>query len=52
MEPISEYAQLPLRFVDSVPRRYEVLRPLILLGERTAAQRAEETQLPPKPCGI
>jgi hypothetical protein len=48
MEPISEYAQLPLRFVDSVPRRYEVLRPLILLGERTAAQRAEETQLPPE----
>jgi hypothetical protein len=48
MEPISEYAQLPLRFVDSVPRRYEVLRPLILLGERTTAQRAEEPQLPPE----
>ena len=47
MEPMSEYAQLQLRFVDSIQRRYEVIRPIILLGERTAAQRAEETQLHP-----
>ena len=51
MEPMSEYAQLQLRFVDSIQRR-EVIRPIILLGERTAAQRAEETQRTPKLCGI
>jgi hypothetical protein len=49
MEPMSEYAQLQLRFVDSVQRRYEVIRPIVLLGDRTAAQRAEETQLHPEP---
>ena len=48
MEPMSEYAQLQLRFVDSIQRRYEVIRPIILLGERTAAQQAEETQLHPE----
>ena len=48
MEPMSEYAQLQLRFVDSIQRRYEVIRPIILLGERTAAQRVEETQLHPE----
>jgi transposase len=48
MEPMSEYAQLQLRFVDSVQRRYEVIRPIVLLGDRTAAQRAEETQLHPE----
>ena len=48
MEPTSEYAQLQLRFVDSVQRRYEVIRPIVLLGDRTAAQRAEETQLHPE----
>jgi transposase InsO family protein len=48
MEPRSDYAQLQLRFVDSVQRRYEVIRPIILIGDRTAAQRAEETQLHPE----
>jgi putative transposase len=48
MEPMSDYAQLQLRFVDSVQRRYEVIRPIILIGDRTAAQRAEETQLHPE----
>jgi Helix-turn-helix domain len=48
MEPMSEYAQLQLRFVDSIQRRYEVIRPIILIGDRTAAQRAEETQLHPE----
>src|SRR6266568_4998467 len=48
MEPMSEYAQLQLRFVDSVQRRSEVIRPIILIGDRTAAQRAEETQLHPE----
>ena len=48
MEPMSEYAQLQLRFVDSVQRRYEVIRPIILMGDRTVAERAEETQLHPR----
>ena len=48
MEPLSDYAQLQLHFVDSVQRRYEVIRPIVLIGDRTAAQRAEETQLHPE----
>src|SRR4030095_8755688 len=48
MEPMSEYAQLQLHFVDSVRRRYEVIRRIVLLGDRTVAQRAEETQLHPE----
>src|SRR5437870_6956663 len=48
MEPMSDYAQLQLHFVDHVQRRYEVIRPLVLLGDRTAAQRAEETQMHPE----
>jgi hypothetical protein len=47
MEPRSEYTQLQLHLVDSVQRRYEVIRPIVLLGNRTAAQRAEETHLHP-----
>jgi hypothetical protein len=42
MEPLSDYAQLQLHFVDSVQRRYEVIRPIVLLRDRTVAQRAEE----------
>jgi transposase InsO family protein len=48
MASLSDYAQLQLRFVDSVQRRYEVIRPIILIGDRTTAQRAEETQLHPE----
>jgi hypothetical protein len=48
MEPMSDYAQLQLHFVDRVQQRYEVIRPIVLLGNRTAAQRAEETHLHPE----
>ena len=48
MEPLSDYAQLQLHFVDSVQRRYEVIRPIVLLRDRTVAQRAEETHLHPE----
>jgi transposase len=48
MTLVSDYAQLQLRFVDSIQRRYEVIRPLVLIGDRTAAQRAEETHLHPE----
>jgi hypothetical protein len=33
MASLSDYAQLQLRFVDSVQRRYEVIRPIILIGD-------------------
>lgn len=48
MDPISDEAQLPYPFVDRVQRRYEVIRPIVLIGDRTAAQRAQETQLHPE----
>jgi transposase len=48
MESRSDYAQLQLHFVDRVQRRYEVIRPIVLLHNRTGAQRAEETHLHPE----
>jgi len=48
MDALPDFAQLQLHFVDHVQRRYEVIRPLVLLGDRTAAQRAEETQMHPE----
>jgi len=48
MEPMSDDAQLQLHFVDSVQRRYEVIRPIVLISDRTAAQRAEEPHLYPE----
>jgi Homeodomain-like domain len=48
MEPLSDYAQLQLHFVDSVQRRYEVICPMVLLRERTVAPRAEGTHLHPE----
>jgi putative transposase len=43
-----EFAQLQLRFVDELQQRYEVIRPLILFEDRTATQRAQETQRHPE----
>ena len=47
MEPPEEFGQLRLGFVDPMQWRYEVIRPLVLFGDRTATQRAQETQTPP-----
>jgi transposase InsO family protein/transposase-like protein len=47
MKPLSVDAPLQLHFLDSMQRRYEAIRPILLLGERTAAQQAEELQLHP-----
>ena len=47
MEPTAEFAQLQLGFVDQTQRRYEVIRPLVLFADRTAGQRARETQTHP-----
>jgi transposase InsO family protein len=48
VEPTAEFAQLPLDFVDQIHWRYEVIRPLVLLADRTATQRAQETHTHPE----
>src|SRR5437870_1151175 len=48
MEPLADFAQLQLHFVDHVQWRYEVIRPLVLCDDRTAAQRAVETHTHPE----
>jgi hypothetical protein len=48
MEPLADFAQLQLHFVDQVQWRYEVIRPIVLFDDRTAAQRAAETHTHPE----
>jgi transposase len=48
MEPLADFAQLQLHFVDQVQWRYEVIRPIVLFDDRTAAQRAVETHTHPE----
>ncbi|MDQ5854267.1 MAG: hypothetical protein M3380_19805 [Chloroflexota bacterium] len=48
MEPLADFAQLELHCVDQVQWRYEVIRPIVLSDDRTAAQRAVETQTHPE----
>ena len=47
MEPMPDFAQLQLHFLDHVQWRYEVIRPVVVMQDRTVAQRAQETQLHP-----
>ena len=47
VEPTAEFAHLQLRFADQTQRRYEVIRPLLLFEDRTATQRAQETETHP-----
>lgn len=47
MEAIPDLAQLQRPFVDHVQWRYELMRPVVLIGSRTAAPRAAETQTHP-----
>jgi hypothetical protein len=47
VESASALAQLPLRFVDRVQWRYELIRPLVLFDEGTPTQRAQETPTHP-----
>jgi transposase InsO family protein len=47
VEPTAEFAQLQLGFVDRTQWRYEVIRPLVLFADRTASQRAQETEIHP-----
>ena len=48
MEPMADFAQLELHFVEHVQWRYEVIRPLVLFDDRTTAQRAVETHTHPE----
>ena len=48
MDPLADFAQLQLHFVDQVQWRYEVIRPIVLFDDRTAAQRAVETSTHPE----
>jgi hypothetical protein len=47
VEPTAEFAQLQLAFVDQTQWRYELIRPLVLFADRTARQRAQETETHP-----
>jgi hypothetical protein len=47
VEPTAEFAQLQLGFVDQTQWRYELIRPLVLCADRTAQQRAQETDSHP-----
>ena len=48
MEPMRDFAQLQLHFVDQIQWRYELIRPLVLFAEGTATQRAPGHT--PTPC--
>ena len=48
MDALPAFDQLQLRFVDHVQWRYELIRPVVLLENRTATQRATETQTHPE----
>ena len=47
MEPMQDFAQLQLHFVDQLQWRYELIRPLVLFAEGTAIQRAQDTHTHP-----
>lgn len=47
MEPTAVFAQLQLGFIDQTQRRYEVIRLLVLFGDRSATQRAREAYTHP-----
>ncbi|MEE8300884.1 MAG: helix-turn-helix domain-containing protein [Candidatus Tectomicrobia bacterium] len=51
MQPQLDFDHLQLRFRDPIQRRYEIIRPLVLFQDRTATQRAEETQTHPETVG-
>jgi transposase len=49
--PRLDFAQLQLHFVDQIPWRYAVLRPLGLFADRSATARAPETATHPETVG-
>ena len=51
MRPHAETDDAPRLFSDPTQQRYELIRPLLLDPERTAAQRAQETRTHPETLG-
>lgn len=51
MEAMSDFAQLQLHLTDHIQWRYEVIRPVVVIQNRTITQRAQETQLHPDTVG-
>jgi Winged helix-turn helix len=47
VDPTVEFTQVQQHVVDDTQWRYEVIRPLVLLADRTASQRAQETHTHP-----
>jgi hypothetical protein len=47
VEPARDCAQLHLHFVEPIQWRYALIRPLVLLAEGTAMQRAQDTHTHP-----
>ena len=48
MQPRQDFAQLQELFRDPMQQRYELIRPLVLLQDRSATERAEETGTHPE----
>jgi Helix-turn-helix domain len=48
VDPTATFAQLQLGLVDQIQWRYEVIRPLMLCGDRKAPQRAQEIHTHPE----
>jgi hypothetical protein len=48
MDAMPDVDQLQLRCVDHIQWRDELIRPVVLMEHRTAAQRAEETHIHPE----
>lgn len=48
MDARPDFDQLQLRFVDHIQWRFELIRPVALIQNRTATQKAEETQTHPE----
>lgn len=51
VEPPQDFAQLPSRVVDPIQARDELIRPLVLVEDGTAAQRAPDTHTHPETIG-
>jgi transposase InsO family protein len=51
VQPEFDFDRLERHFRDPIQRRYEIIRPLVLFQDRTAIQRAQETQTHPETVG-
>ena len=51
MLPFSDPDDPPLPFDDPTQQRYEVIRPVAVIGNRTATERAQETGMHPETVG-